>query len=253
MISAIIVVDNGAGDGAPLPDMDVLEGVKIARPEVNLGYGAGCNFGASLATGEHLLLINADVVLTIPAAGALCARLERSPEVGVVGPRIFSGGRVQESARAFPTLRTGLLGRRSLLTRVLSHARRLPAELRHSHGSAGPVDWVSGACMLVRREAFDAVGGFDEGYWMYWEDADFCRRLWDAGWQVFFEPAATVHHATGASGTSERTVQAFHDSAARFADRHIARTPMQRRAIRALLNARAWLTMRGMARARRLP
>jgi GT2 family glycosyltransferase/glycosyltransferase involved in cell wall biosynthesis len=245
----IVIVDNSAPDGAPLPQFPKLEGVRIERPPTNLGYGAGCNLGARSTTGDDLLILNADVVLTSSAAAALVERLHSDDRIAVVGPRIFSRGEVQLSARAFPSLRTGLLGRRSLLTRLLVRARRYPAEFRRVPGSGGPVDWVSGACMLVRRAALDAVGGFDEGYWMYWEDADLCRRLVDEGWEVHFEPAALVDHATGASGTSARTIRAFHESAARFADRHIARSALERRLIRRVLETRTWFVLWMFARA----
>jgi GT2 family glycosyltransferase/glycosyltransferase involved in cell wall biosynthesis len=239
----IVIVDNGAPDGAPLPELPELEGARIERPSTNLGYGAGCNLGARIASGEELLILNADVVLTADAAAALSERLRSDERVAVVGPRIFSRGEVQLSARGFPSFRTGLLGRRSLLTRLLARARRYPAEFRRVPPGGGPVDWVSGACMLVRRSAFDSVGGFDEGYWMYWEDADLCRRLDDEGWGVQYEPAAVVHHATGASGTNARTIRAFHESAARFASRHIARTALERSLVRAALETRTWVVL----------
>src|SRR5829696_1428513 len=245
----IVIVDNGAPDGAPLPQLPKLEGVRIERPPTNLGYSAGCNLGARSASGDDLLILNADVVLTSGAAAALVERLHSDDRIAVVGPRIFSHGEVQLSARAFPSLRTGLLGRRSPLTRLLVRARRYPAEFRRVPGDGGPVDWVSGACMLVRRAAFESVGGFDEEYWMYWEDADLCRRLVDKGWEVHFEPAAVVEHATGASGASARTIRAFHESAARFADRHIARTALERSLIRAVLETRTWFVLWKFARA----
>jgi N-acetylglucosaminyl-diphospho-decaprenol L-rhamnosyltransferase len=245
----IVVVDNGAADGDPLPEP---EGVRLVRPERNVGYGAGCNAGAQVAAGDDLLILNADVVLTAAATATLAKRLHSGSRIAVVGPRIFSHGEVQLSARAFPSLRTGLLGRRSLLTRLLVRARRYPAEFRRAQHGGGRVDWVSGACMLVRRSAFDSVGGFDEAYWMYWEDADLCRRLVDDGWEVQYEPAATVHHATGASGVSARTIRAFHESAARFASRHIARTAVERKLIDSALRARTWLVLRMFARAGRL-
>lgn len=244
----IVVVDNGAAEGAPMPALPGAERVRIVRPPSNVGFGAGCNWGAREAAGDQLLFMNADVVLRASALAALADRLARHPRVAVAAPRVFSGGRLQHSARAFPSLRTGLLGRRSLLTRALIRAKRSPAELRPAHGAGGRVDWVSGACMLVRRTAFDEAGGFDEGYWMYWEDADLCRRLATRGWEVHFEPAAVVQHATGASGTSERTVRAFHESAARFAERHIARGRATRVLYRSLLQARMRLTLRLMAR-----
>jgi GT2 family glycosyltransferase/glycosyltransferase involved in cell wall biosynthesis len=245
----IVIVDNGAPDGDPLPDLTVFEGVRIERPDSNLGYGAGCNLGAEATSGDELLILNADVVLSPGATASLTERMHGDDRIAVVGPRIFSHGEVQLSARAFPSLRTGLLGRRSLLTRLLVRARRYPAEFRRVPRSGGPVDWVSGACMLVRRAAFDSVGGFDEGYWMYWEDADLSRRLVDHGWEVHFEPAAVVDHATGASGTSARTIRAFHESAARFAGRHIARTALERRLIQAALETRTWFVLWMFARA----
>src|SRR5215212_3911036 len=236
----IVVVDNGAADSDPLPELADLEGVTIERPERNIGYGAGCNLGARVVSGDELLILNADVVLNPGAIAALTNRLRSDDRIAVVGPRIFSHGEVQLSARAFPSLRTGLLGRRSLLTRLLVRARRYPSEFQRVQGSGGTVDWVSGACALVRRAAFEEVGGFDEAYWMYWEDADLCRRLVDEGWDVHFEPAAAVQHATGASGVSPRTIRAFHKSAARFATRHIAKTTFERRLVEAALDARTW-------------
>jgi N-acetylglucosaminyl-diphospho-decaprenol L-rhamnosyltransferase len=236
----IVVIDNGAGDGFPLPVLPDLEGVRVERPGTNIGFGAGCNRAVKSAASEHVLVMNADVVLSAEALVAMANRMRADPSIGVVGPRIFSGGRLQHSARAFPTMWTGLFGRRSALTRILTLTQHYPAELRPTYGSGGVVDWVSGACMLVHREAFEAVGGFDEGYWMYWEDGDLCVRLAKAGWSVYYEPGAVVHHATGASGTTERTVRAFHDSAARFADRHVATGRGSRIAVRWLLRMRAW-------------
>jgi len=246
----IVIVDNGAPDGDPLPELAEFADVRIERPHSNLGYGAGCNLGAQASSGDDLLILNADVVLTAGAIKALAERLHSGSCVAVVGPRIFSRGELQLSARAFPSLRTGVLGRRSALTRLLVRARRYPSEFRHAQQGGGRVDWVSGACMLVRRSAFDAVGGFDEGYWMYWEDADLCRRLVDQGWEVQFEPSAVAHHATGASGVCARTIRAFHESASRFAARHIARTETERKLIDAALRARTWLALRIYERAR---
>ena len=244
----IVIVDNGAPDGHPLPGSGARR-CPHRTSNREPGLRRRLQSRRADASGDELLILNADVVLTAGAAAALVQRLHGDDRIAVVGPRIFSHGEVQLSARAFPSLRTGLLGRRSLLTRLLLRARRYPAEFRRVPGDGGPVDWVSGACMLVRRAAFDSVGGFDEGYWMYWEDADLCRRLVDEGWEVHFEPAAVVDHATGASGTSARTIRAFHESAARFADRHIARTALERRLIRAVLETRTWFVLWMFARA----
>ena len=246
----IIIVDNGASEGAPLSRVVDLPGLTIEQPTTNLGFGAGCNVGAQAAAGDLLLVMNADVVLARDALERLVPRLEEDHRVAVVGPKILSNGAVQPSARAFPTVRTGFFGRRSVATRILLRAGRLPMELNPTRGRAGTVDWVSGACMMVRTEAFRQVGGFDDCYWMYWEDADLCRRLRNAGWKVAYEPGAVVDHATGASGTSERTIRAFHDSAARFAERHIAVSTFQRWLIEGTLMARMAVVLRHWARRR---
>lgn len=243
----IIVVDNGAADGAAIPESADFRDVRIEQSPTNVGYGAGCNLAARSAAGDRLLVMNADVVLTAEASEAMVRRLDQDGQVGVVGPQILSGGRLQSSARSWPSLRTGLFGRRSLATRLLMRAGHYPAELRPTHSGGHNVDWVSGACMLLRTSAFWQVGGFDEGYWMYWEDADLCRRLEHSGWKVAYEPNAVVHHATGASGTSERTIRAFHESAARFAARHMARNSVQRRFVTALLRLRANMILRTWA------
>lgn len=246
----IIVVDNGAPEGAPLDGMLRRRDVRVAATTRNVGFGAGCNVGARAASGDRFLMMNADVVLTQQAVRTLADRLDGGGDTAVVGPRIISNGRVQPSARSFPSLRTGLLGRRSIGTRLLLRTGRLPTELIPTQGRFGRVDWVSGACMMIRADAFRAVGGFDSDYWMYWEDADLCRRLGYAGWKVVYEPAAVVHHATGASGTSERTIRAFHDSAARFASRHIATTSFEGRLIEAILRARTAIVLRAWANRR---
>jgi N-acetylglucosaminyl-diphospho-decaprenol L-rhamnosyltransferase len=99
--------------------------------------------------------------------------------------------------------------------------------------------------MLVRREPFEAVGGFDEGYWMYWEDADLSRRLRNDGWRTGFCVEAQARHLTGSSGRSARTIRAFHDSAARYYTRHLARGVTSARLGRAVLALRArWMLRR---------
>jgi GT2 family glycosyltransferase len=120
---------------------------------------------------------------------------------------------------------TAIAGRSSWLTRVLPgnpiSRRNLP--LRNGDiTSPTQVDWVSGACMLVRREAFDAVGGMDQGFFLYWEDADFCRRLNDAGWPTMYLPAATAVHVGGRSSrhAADASLEAFHKSALRLYRKH---------------------------------
>ena len=106
------------------------------------------------------------------------------------------------------------------------------------------VDWLSGACMLARREALDAVHGFDERFFLYWEDADLCWRLTQQGGRIWFEPGAEADHQTGASGRSRQSERAFHESAIRFYKCHLARFWLDAALVRALLLARAYTRVR---------
>jgi N-acetylglucosaminyl-diphospho-decaprenol L-rhamnosyltransferase len=235
----IIVVDNsssidGVGD-RPASGADW----QWVRAETNLGFGAACNRGARIAGGDYLLFINADVVLRPDACERLRSVAEANPRTAVIGPRLYGAdGEIELSARSFPSLATGVLGRSSLLTKVLVAAGRAPSGMSGALGSGGLVDWVSGACMLIRRRAFEEVGEFDENYWMYWEDADLCRRLKEAGWDTMLTIGAEADHSTGASGNCQRTIEAFHASAARYYERHLAKTATARTLARGILRTR---------------
>jgi N-acetylglucosaminyl-diphospho-decaprenol L-rhamnosyltransferase len=246
----IIVIDNSSAidgvDRRPASGADW----KWVRADRNLGFGAACNLGARLTHSDHLLMLNADVVLHADASRNLRSAVENDPEVGVVGPRIYGAdGAIELSGRAFPTVVTGLVGRSSLLTKVLARMNRTPSSLSGALRSGGRVDWVSGACMLIRRQAFDQVGGFDEDYWMYWEDADVCCRLRERGWATVLCTDAEARHNTGASGRSRSTIEAFHASAARYYERHVARTAAAVILARMLLRLRMRFMLRRHARA----
>jgi GT2 family glycosyltransferase len=148
---------------------------------------------------------------------------------------------------------TGLFGRTTLLRKVmpdLSVSRRnviSPGAIRNGHLSVS-VDWLSGACMLTRRDAFEKAHGFDERYFLYWEDADLCRRLRGLGYHVRYVPGATAIHRVGHSSRSvrESATRAFHDSAYLYYSTHVAPRPLhpKRLVARALLSARCWLHLR---------
>jgi N-acetylglucosaminyl-diphospho-decaprenol L-rhamnosyltransferase len=247
--SEIVVVDNSdePGERVLAPDSDGR--VHVHRAATNLGFGPACNVGARITVSDYLLFLNADLTLSEKACEELCLTVESNPRVATVGPRIYgSDGEIELSARSFPSFRTGVLGRSSLATRLLRRTGRSPRALTTALSEATrTVDWVSGACMLVHRGAFEDVGGFDENFWMYWEDADLCRRLADRGWSAMFCARAEAHHMTGSSGRSERTVEAFHASAARYYERHVARGAFEARLARELLDIRMRVVLRGHA------
>ena len=215
-VSEIVVVDGASGD-------DCRSRLAVADPdaefvalEANRGYGAAANAGVARTTGWAVLVCNPDLIVGAGAVAVLASALAR-PTVGVAGPRIDQpDGTRYPSARAFPSLADaaghGFVG---LVTTDNRWSRRY---LRAGSTEAGPVDWVSGACFAARRDAWDQVDGFDEAYFMFMEDVDLCWRLHRRGWEVVYEPGATVVHLEGASRASApyRMILAHHRSLLRY-------------------------------------
>jgi GT2 family glycosyltransferase len=209
----VIVADNGSADGtaaalrAAAPEVTVLE-----NPD-NPGYGAAVNRAAAAQRSTHICAMNADVVLEPESLVTLRRFLDANRACGLVGPALaYPDGTPQPSAKRFPTLELAL-GEVFGLHRVAPHnrwVRRFYYEDRDLTRDA-LVDTVSGAVMLLRGEAFDAVGRFDEGFRMYFEETDLCRRLRDRSHSVAFCPAARAVHQHGASTrqTSVRQVEYY--------------------------------------------
>jgi N-acetylglucosaminyl-diphospho-decaprenol L-rhamnosyltransferase len=221
-VAEAVVVENGAVGPARRALAAAGLEVAVLDPGANLGYGAGANRGAAaLGPAEFLLVANPDLVLHPGALGALVAALDQEPAWALVGPRIFDpAGRPYPSARRFPSMAdaaghalVGLVRPDNPFSERYRPAQ--PPERRSA------VDWVSGACLLVRRSAFEELGGFDEGYFMFAEDMDLCWRAGQVGWGVGYEPAAAVTHAEGVSRRLHpyRMLVSHHRSALRFAER----------------------------------
>jgi GT2 family glycosyltransferase len=230
--SAVVVIDYASDEAAASAIQTPFPRARLVSVDRNKGFAAGVNRGARATRGAYMLLLNPDCVPQPGLCEALADWMDANKSVGAVGPLISNAdGSVQASARRFPDLTTAIAGRSSWLTRVAPHnplsRHNLPA-LDAPAGAPAVVDWVSGACMFVRREAFDAVGGLDEGFFLYWEDADFCRRLQHAGWQTMFYPRATaVHLGAGSSRHAvDSSLVAFHRSAYRLFRKH-ASAPMR--------------------------
>jgi GT2 family glycosyltransferase len=190
----------------------------------NDGFAAGVNRAAAQAHGEYLLLVNPDTVCEPALVAVLKDWLDAHPRVAVAGPRILNeDGSVQASARRFPDATTAMAGRTTFLTRWLPGNPLTRRNLGYSVGSEPrTVDWVTGACAMVRASAFHAVGGMDTRFFLYWEDADFCRRLLDAGWQTAYVPTVSAVHVGGRASRHDRlkALMAFHRSAYRYYRKH---------------------------------
>lgn len=191
----------------------------IVFNEKNIGFAAGVNIGLIKSTAPYIMIINPDAYITGGSVGALLEWMESRPNVGIMGPHICSpDGTIQGSARGFPTGFTGLFGRSSFLSRFLpnnSITRRNVTTWKAGGSMAVDVDWVSGACMVVRRKAMRDVGFLDEHFFMYWEDADWCRRMWRKKWRVVYHIGLSVIHSAGKSSriVPLKSLVYFHKSA----------------------------------------
>ena len=248
-----VVVDNASIDGSAALVDEFAPDVRLVRNNTNVGFARAVNQGIAASRAPLVLIMNPDCRLVAGAVTALRAVLDAHPDCAIVGPRILNpDGSLQGSARGDPDMLTGLFGRTTILRRLvpfLGVARRnVVAEdaIRSGHESV-IVDWLSGACMLARRGALNTVHGFDGRFFLYWEDADLCRRLRARGLHVRYVPGATAIHRVGQSSRTARAfaIRAFHKSAYLYYATHVAPAPLNpKRAIaRAILNARCWLQL----------
>ena len=223
----VVVVDNASADGCgELLAASDPEAVFVAMPD-NRGYGAAANVGAARTIGAVVVIANPDLLVRPGAISTLVDVFARNPRTGAVGPRIDRpDGERYPSARSFPNLVDaaghGFVG---LVSARNPWSRRY---LRTDSEEPGTVDWVSGAFLVIRRAAWEEVGGFDERFFMFMEDVDLCWRLHAAGWDVRYEPGARVMHLEGASRAAApyRMIVAHHRSLLRYGWR--TATPRER-------------------------
>lgn len=197
-LSEVLVVDNASDDGSPDMVEREFPTVRLIRSAKNLGFAAANNVAIQASRGDAVLLLNSDTELLPAALRRLVDAMERHPIVGVVGGRLLNPDRSFQSSFAdFPTLLSEIL----LLTKLsrLIRPATFPSYPEHDSREERVVDWVVGACMLVRKAAIDTVGLLDEGYYMYTEETDWCYRMRAAGWLTLYVPEARVLHWSGQS------------------------------------------------------
>lgn len=245
----VIAVDNASPDALATRLQAHAPWAEVLPQTENLGFARACNVGLRHAGEVRLyVLLNPDVMVA-PEFLSRLQELSLEDDVAACGPLVYGAdGEVEQSARGFPTMRTGVFGRTSLLSRLLPGGARAELLARPERGTTD-VDWVSGACLIIAGRHLPRIGGLDEGYFMYWEDADWCRRATDLGFRIQYRPDMVVRHAQGSSSARRpfMTTLAFHRSAFRYYRRHVARGPAGALLAGALLSVRCVLKLAATA------
>ena len=206
----ILVVDNASTDGSAEMVCDHFPQVCLVANDENRGFTTANNQGLTVSQGRYVLLLNPDTEIVDDALATMTGYMQANSEAGALGPRLLNtDGSPQSSRRRFPTFSTALV--ESTVVQEWWDDNRILRRYYMADTAddvVQRVDWVSGACLLVRRQAYEQVGGLDEGFFMYSEELDWCRRIKSAGWEIVYLPTATVLHHEGKS--SEQVVPARH-------------------------------------------
>jgi len=188
----IIVVDNASTDESVKVVRKEFPSVILIENQKNLGFASANNQGLSIAKGQYILLLNSDTIITVGVLDALLEVANSHPEVGVIGPQLLNMDKsVQESWSSFPSFASELLGR--------NFRNRTPVE---NVAQTFDVDWVGGACILVRVKTINEVGKLDPEYFFYSEEMDWCFRIKQKNWKVWYLAAVQIYHLGG--GSSDR-------------------------------------------------
>jgi N-acetylglucosaminyl-diphospho-decaprenol L-rhamnosyltransferase len=246
--ATVIVVDNASPDDSAAVARAHSVGATVIESAVNAGFGSGCNLGAAAGRSANLFFLNPDARLTPGTTSRLLQELDQEPTLGAIGPALSDpkGDYRAASAGFEPSLRS-IIGHFLLLGRVPGLRRWFrPLQLPEGSGEHRP-DWVSGAALVVRREAFEEVRGFDESMFLYMEDVDLCRRLRERRWRIGYEPGVVVTHELGGTQGSEQAgtwARAFYRYMARLHGATYARVCSILAAIGLGLRAVAYLPKR---------
>ena len=224
----VIVADNASSDRSREVVPQRFPQATLVAHSTNLGFCAGNNRAVAASSGRYVLFLNSDTVVAKGALDSLVNFADANPDVGIVGPKLLNlDGSLQYSCRRFPNLGAGFF-RNTPLGRLLPQNRFTTDYLMSDwdHASVRDVDWVSGAALMIRREALEELGGFDESFYMYCEDVDLCYRAHQASWRVVYFPDAVIYHIIGRASNKvpTRMTYMFHRSMYRFYRKHYART-----------------------------
>jgi hypothetical protein len=245
--SEVFVIDNNSADGSAAMVRDEFPWAKLTANDSNRGFAAANNQALKVTTGKYILLLNPDTEVYPESLSTLMRFLDEHPKVGVVAPQLLNtDGSIQDSCRQFPTflgMSYELLGLSRLFPGVVRFREYKMLDFHHDVESA--VDQPEGACLMLRREVIDQVGILDEGYFMLFEEVDWCYRIKKAGWEIWFTPTAKVLHHYGQSIKQVKTkmILSSHRGLYRFWHKHY-------RGGRWYLDAPAYAGLMGLAYAR---
>ena len=205
----VMVIDNDSEDQSTQMIKQEFTGIALLENSRNLGFSAACNQGIKRSRGRFVLLLNPDTEFTPGGITEMVKFMDSNAEAGICGPRMTdSGGKVHYSCRSFPSYLTAISSAQSILNRLLPRnplsRRYLQKDLNRTERIQ--TDWVSGSCLLAKREVFERIGLLDTRFFMYVEDVDFCYRAEKAGYSVYCFPNATVIHHTGGSSRKRRVL-----------------------------------------------
>lgn len=192
----IVVNNNSPKD---LPKMPHLKKIKVIKSKRNLGFGAGCNLGAKKASGKYLLFINPDTIFKKSSIDILLKKISSNKNIGVVGPKMVS-----EAGKTLPTTSTFISPFNALFKFSF-----LGKFLTKNVVTKGQTDVLSGACLLIKKNVFEEVEGFDENFFMYFEEQDLCKRIADLGYKIVYEPKSQITHFIGRSLSNKKTIEEY--------------------------------------------
>ena len=223
----IIVVDNNSADESTKMVKEKFPQVKLIEKVNNEGFTKAANQGTKESRARFILYLNNDTVVLSRALEEMVKFMDNYPQAGACGAKILnSDGTLQFSCRQFPTYLSALFNRSSLLTRLFPNnifsKRYLMSDW--SHDEVRQVDWVSGSCLIIRRQAMDEVGLMDDGYFIYCEDVDWCYRASQAGWKIYYVHQSQIIHLSGWPLNPLRMVFEHHRSMYRFYRKHYSRS-----------------------------
>ncbi|MEX0650065.1 MAG: glycosyltransferase family 2 protein [Candidatus Andersenbacteria bacterium] len=192
----IIVVDNNSKDESVSFLRSDYPEITVIDNKENLGLAAGINTGLKVAKGKYYLILNPDMIALEGSVAKLVEYMDQNPKVGMAGGKLISpNGKLQYSCYRFYTLMT-IIYRRTPLGKTARGRQTVRRFLMRDYDHEAPrdVDWLMGACLIVRREVVKETKGMDERFFLYFEDVDWCRRVWEAGWRVAYVPQAVFSH-----------------------------------------------------------